>query len=98
MDVVAIYEDILQGKRKRFPSGTWQDKQNAVIIVKYLLEEKLKWSREEICEKLGYSTFKEVKLHGMIHHAYNHSPYDALNAVYPGRYQPWELRCAPQRF
>jgi hypothetical protein len=58
--------------------------------VKWLIEERLKWSDEEIKSKLSQETFKENGLNGVLRY-FNSSPYQAMEAAYPGRFKKWEF-------
>ncbi|TVX99004.1 hypothetical protein [Paenibacillus cremeus] len=98
MSIIDTYEEILQGKRKRFPKGTWNFSSDGVKLVKYLIEEKLQWSVEDIKKRLNHKVFKKLKLGGMLEYVFNNSPYAALDAAYPGQFKPWELQQTPQGF
>ncbi|MDD9294061.1 hypothetical protein PVN91_28690, partial [Bacillus thuringiensis] len=46
-----IYQEILDGKRKRFPPNTWKedlDNKLARRVITYLLHSILKWDKEDI--------------------------------------------------
>jgi len=79
------------------PGNHWNLK-TGVEATRWMIEEKLKWSREDICSKLGSDTFKENNLYGMLNVCFEYSPYKALEAAYPGEYRPWELKQAPKGF
>jgi len=98
VSIADIYEEILQGGRKTFPKGTWNYKNDAVRLVKYLIDEKLQWTRDDVCSKLSKDTFKKWKLGGMLQKCFNDSPYEALEATYPEMYRPWELAKTPNGF
>ena len=98
VSIIDIYEEVLSGRRKRFPLGTWNYLSDAIRLVKYLIEDKLQWSREDVCNNLRYETFVNAKLAGMMVLCFNKSPYQALNAAYPEKYKPWELQHTLQGF
>ena len=52
----------------------------------------MKWSKEEVCEKLVARTFTENGLGGMIQVAYGYSTYIALDSAYPGEYKKEDLK------
>ena len=57
IDIIEMYKEKLKGTRKRFVSGVWQRPDaipNAIKVIKYLIEEELKLSDEELKEKLSY--------------------------------------------
>ncbi|PED41065.1 hypothetical protein [Bacillus cereus] len=48
-----IYQEILNGKRKRFPLNTWNNDLNNILanrVVKYLIEIVLKWDKKDILD------------------------------------------------
>jgi len=96
LSITEVYEEILQGTRKKFPDRTWENSHYASVLIKYLIEEKLKWSREDICSKLCKHVFTKTALGGMFKIVFEQSVYMALEATYPGEYKPWELKKAPQ--
>lgn len=49
-----IYQEILDGKRNRFPPNTWKediDNKMARRVLTYLLNSILKWNKEDIRKK-----------------------------------------------
>lgn len=66
--------------------------------VKWLIEEKLKWSYEEVTKMLNVNIFIENKLYWMLFHIYKRSSFDAINSAYPGKFKPWELRYTPTQY
>jgi len=95
LSIVDIYNEVLAGKRKRFPRGTWANTNNAIAVIQYLLEVKLKWSREQICNNLTHKTFEEHRLGGMLALCFKDSCYEAINLTYPDEYKAWELSGSP---
>lgn len=97
-EAVKIYEDVLLGKIHRFPSNFFSssgviDYTNTCIpIIKYLIEERLKWTRDDVCKYLTRKTFHQNALGGMLSHYFDDSPYEALDTAYPGVFKPWELK------
>lgn len=78
---------------KNTPVNTWSE-EKAVEAMKWLFKEKLKWSREDILQNYSKKTFIENGLKSILY-LYNQSPYEVLDATYPGEYKPWELRNVP---
>ena len=64
----------------------------------WLIEEKLKWSDEDVRRNLSQNTFKENSLRGMLDVLFNGSPYLAIENAYPGKFKPWELPSVPKKF
>lgn len=64
------------------PKNYWNEDTGREAI-KWLFEEKLKWTEEEIREKASKRIFKENGLGGMIHTLFNGNIYNAIKSVYP---------------
>jgi hypothetical protein len=58
----------------------------------WMIEEKEKRPFHEIPKKVTTKTFQENGLSGMLSHAFNDSPYLAIDNAYPGRFKKWEFR------
>ena len=72
------------------PNSYWT-LEKGIEATKWLIEEKLKWTDEEVAEKLRHKTFSDNKLSGMLVLVFNSSPYEAINSAYPGKYKPWQF-------
>ena len=79
------------------PKSYWM-KETAVEATIWLIEEKLKWSEEDVVKKLSTKTFKDNKLGGMLDSVLNSSPYAAIDNAYPGKYKPWQFEHAPNSY
>jgi hypothetical protein len=98
---VEVYQLILAGKIKKFPKGTWEQPDSveyAADIVRYWIEHILKWSDEDIKKGLSARLFIKHKLGGPLQRVFGESPYQAINAVYPGRFKEWDLPIVPQNY
>lgn len=92
---------VLKGDLKNFPHSFWtyeDSKQNAVDITKYLIEEILCWSDEDIKINLDQYTFLSNKLCTMLHKVYRGSPFQVINSVYPDKFKPWDLKRVPNSY
>ncbi|MGH1145108.1 hypothetical protein [Bacillus pseudomycoides] len=104
MTVITIegtYQELLLGKRMRFPQYTWEGDTNndlARRVTKYLIENILKWNDEEIKKGWGQKVITKYKLGGLLAIKYKASPYAMINDAYPGRFKEWELNFAPAGF
>lgn len=102
MDVVELYEMVLKGDViTRFPRGYWQQpraKENAVKCTRYLIEDILKYDEIMIKQKASQNLFYEHRLFGMLYLVFNHSPYEAINNAYPGKYKEWEFKSVPNGY
>ena len=67
------------------PKSYWT-KETAAEATRWLIEEKLKWSEEELLKKLSTKTFYDNGLRGMLNAVFVNSPYAAINNAYPGKY------------
>ncbi len=61
-------------------------KQKVAYAVKWMIEEKLKWSEEDVIRKISASIFYEYDLGGLLSKYCDHSPIRALQVAYPGQY------------
>ena len=74
-------------------TGIWdgkEGKKRAIEAIQNLLDG-LSISESEIPSKLSYTTFKKHGLGGMLQILFNSSPFKAIDAVFPNKYQPWEF-------
>lgn len=103
MDPIEVYKLRLNGEISRFPKGFLTGDKQMILdigikLLKYLIEEELKWVDEEVCENLSSSTFRDYGLGRIFEVAFCGSPYKALNYVYPDKYKPWQLKSVPRNF
>ena len=103
MSPVEIYKLRLNGSIEKFPRGIFfsapfVNTEVGVILTKYLIEEILKWSDEDIRNKLNIEIFIKYKLKGMLISLFEGSPYQAIEETYPGKFKPWELRVVPHDY
>lgn len=99
--IIEIYKEILRGDRKQFPKGTWQRPdaiENSKKCVKYLIEEKLKLTDDDITGTATAEFFRNNKLSSMLNRCYNGSPFKAINNVYPRKFKPWEFKSTPMSY
>lgn len=99
--IVEIYKEILRGDRKQFPKGTWMRPDslyNATKCIKYLIEDKLRLTDEEIKNTVSTDFFKNYKLYGMLAHCFESSAFNVINHVYPDKFKPWELKTVPRNY
>ena len=65
--------------------SVWTE-EKVVEAVKWLIEEELNWSKEDVIAKISAKTFYEHDLGGLLCKYCDHSPIRALNVAYPGEY------------
>ena len=74
-------------------TGIWEGppgKKRSLEAIKGLLK-KLEIKFDDIPKKVSYKVFKDNGLGGMLQTLYNSSPFQAINALYPGKFKPWEF-------
>jgi hypothetical protein len=100
MTVIEIYKEVLSGKRKRVPSGTWNPYKggydNFNRCFRYLITEKLSWEKDDVLKNFNQNTIKKWKLRGAVGCLFNDSPYNALWSAFPEwDVQKWEMGQVP---
>ena len=78
------------------PKSYWT-KETAVEATIWLIEEKLKWSEEDVVKKLSQKIFYDNGLRGMLR-VFDGSPYAAINNAYPEKYKPWQFANVPKSY
>lgn len=76
------------------PNSHWQGEQgklNAKVAIKWLFEEKLKWTIEDIKNNANQQVFTENNLLGMLKKAFDSDLFTAIDFVYPGQFKRWEV-------
>lgn len=99
--IEVIYQEILDGKRSRFPSHTWcedYNRESAKRVTRYLVEHVLKWDAEKLKKYWNQKLIIKFKLSGVLRIIYNGSPYAMLNDSYPNVFKEWEFQMAPKRY
>lgn len=86
VQIEEIYQEILDGKRSRFPPNTWKEDSNRELskrVTKYLIETILKWNEEDIKQKWNTPLIIKYRLLGALKHGYDNSPYKMIEDLYP---------------
>ncbi|MBU3188763.1 DUF4046 domain-containing protein [Clostridium bowmanii] len=98
LEDLEIYECLLQGRISNFPSGFWANRSTeeakdvAIKLLKYLIDERLKFNKEaverEVCKKFltRYKLHTASKLFGRSAIRYIICTYPEMN------YQPWKFK------
>ena len=100
-EISKYYLEEVLAKGKSFPSGTWkcdEKYENAKNVTITLIESVLKWTYEDIRNKLTLNIFKKYSVLSMLVKVFNGSPYLAIENAYPGKFKPWELPCVSNSF
>jgi len=93
-EVIQVYEDVFQGRRRRFPNNFFEGERGrgrAAIITRYLLEEKLGIEVENIPRAIHKKLFYQNGLTWMLGSCFDWSPYKAIDNAYPGRFHKWQF-------
>jgi len=93
-EIISIYREVLEGKRRRFPNGFFDGSEGlrrAAILTRYLIRQVAGMRLEEIPKKVNKSLFYRHKLTWMLGYCFNWSPYLAVENAYPGRFHPWQF-------
>ena len=96
-----VYQEILDGKRSRFPANTWKlDENNEIAkrVTKYLVVIILKWNEEEIKQNWNTSLIAKYRLRGLLKHKYENSAYKMIDDLYPDQFKEWEFKMTPLNF
>lgn len=95
LPAIEVYKIVLVGDEiKNFPAGFWtrpEAEENAIECMKYLFEEILNYSIEDIKKKFDRDLFAKYRLGGMTSRVFKQNMYNAINVAYPGKIHPWEL-------
>ena len=83
----------------------WHMKKSAKITeeiivdaVRWMIDEKLRWSHAEVCENICVRTFYECGIGKVLMKGCHHSPIEALQIAYPGQYERSMLKNAENPF
>lgn len=79
------------------PHNYWNEK-TAKAAITWLIKDKLKWSDEDVKKKYCQYTFRKNGLASLLNVSYSGSPYKALNAAFPNKFKPWELKNVPVNY
>lgn len=79
------------------PKSFWVES-NGVEATRWLVEEKLKLSDEELKNSLSCNMFEDNGLTGMLCELYDYSPYKAISSAYPNKFTESDFKNKPRRF
>ena len=80
-DISKYYLEEVLAKGKQFPKDIWNYNSkydNAKVVTKTLIEKVLKWSDEDVKQKLSLNTFKQYSLTGMLNYLFNIDPHQPV--------------------
>ena len=91
-EIIFMYNSLRNNEIKMFSNGIYNHDKYIIIIMKYMINEILKWDRENICKKFSSKTFKENGLGGILG-IKKFNPYKYLIKTFPEyNIMLWELR------
>ncbi len=71
MRIEDIYQEVLDGKRYRFPPNTWNGDDSTEMarrITIYLIEEILQWDDSDLKQRWGTPIIVKYRLRGLVKH------------------------------
>ena len=96
-DDIEIYEYLLQGRISNFPSGFWANRSEeeakdvAIKLLKYLIDQKLNFNKEDVKRELSKVFLTKYKLH-TASKLFGRSAIRYIMCAYPDvLYQPWQF-------
>lgn len=96
VNAVEVYKKVLNGDIKGFPFGFWTSKDvmnNCAKITRYLIEEELEWTDEDIKLSLSPEVFEDMMLSKMLTYIFKGNFYDAILNAFPEKnLKPWEMK------
>ncbi len=103
LDPVEVYKLVINESISKFPCCFFKRNgkvrtQIAKPIIVYLIEERLQWTRDDVCKNYGVDVFDKNRLRGFLNVVFDGIPYAALNNAYPDEYKPWELKSVQHNY
>ncbi|MCB2354186.1 DUF4046 domain-containing protein [Clostridium estertheticum] len=97
LDDVEIYDLLLQGRISNFPKGFWANRSEdeakdvAIKLLKYLIDERLKFNIEDVKREVSKRFLTKYKLH-TASKFFGRTAIIYIICTYPeARYQPWQF-------
>ncbi|MFD1360925.1 hypothetical protein [Lentibacillus salinarum] len=94
-EVIPIYKEVIDGRRKVLPRGTWKEDQNVIVLIRYTLEIILELKQEQI-PKITKSIIAKYKLWGSLNRF--KSIRKLINFVYPGKFTEFDFIRVPKSY
>lgn len=102
MHPVDAYKVVLFGRfNKILPRGFWEGDlglAKARVIIKWLIEENLELSEEELKDQFSFEFLCNYKLRSMLRIVFSNSVFNVIDNSYPRKFKPWEFRKVPMHF
>ncbi|MCE4051662.1 DUF4046 domain-containing protein [Bacillus sp. Au-Bac7] len=97
MTILNTYENLLKGKLKRFPKGTWSSlpEENKALfkrLIRFAILDYYKWDKEVFCLKFCLKVIITLKLNTGFCKTYNRNIFPMIEECFPEFHiQPWDL-------
>jgi len=98
LDDIEIYELLLQGRILNFPAGFWVNRNQkeatdvAIKLLRYLIDEKLKFNEEDVKKDVSKMFLTKYKLH-TASKLFGRSAIRYITCAFPdAQYQPWQFK------
>ena len=76
------------------PTKIWHDKKNRLLAMDWLINTKLKWSREDIINKYNNQVLIDNNLGGLLSEGGKGSSFALLNEFMEGEFNSWQLKAS----
>ncbi len=93
-EVKKLIKSKLNNKNSNLPYGFWrcaQGKEHSRIAIKYLIEDHLQLSLDEVPKKINAKIFHDIGLFRLLVEHFDSSYFKALEFTYPGKFKPWQF-------
>lgn len=84
------------------PPYYWNDKNNIELalnnFVNLLIKDNIINSIVDIPNVCNYNLFKKYKLGGLVANYFNYSPFEAINFLFPNKFNEWDFKTVPKNF
>lgn len=74
------------------PTKIWHEKENRIKAMDWLINTKLKWSREDIINNYNGQVLIDNNLGGLLSEGGQGSPFKLLDEFMEGKFKPWEFK------
>lgn len=91
-----LYNMRLEDKIKKFPSNFFSNKEVAIELFRYLIEDVLKYNDQDILDNIDTYFFTKYKLVTPLTYFFDSSPYLYLDAAYPRKFKKSQMRIKPK--
>lgn len=102
LDPSEAYLLVLNGYASGFPYHYWEEGEISIeranMCIRYLIENVLNWSVNDVYQKFDYTIFHKHSLKNMLKICFNDKYFDAIDSAYPNTYKPWLFKTAPRNF